>query len=149
MKPTKPENLNALVRGLGISCRRGSLDLTITEITDDSRAVTAGCLFVARPGGDERWRDYAARAAERGAGAVLAADAVAVPDGVTLLLAERVDQALAGAIAARFFGEPAKQLKLIGVTGTNGKTTVAHLVAHLLEAAGRRPAVFGIPNTAG
>lgn len=132
MKHTKPENLDALIRDLGISRRQGAGDVQITDLTDDSRAATPGCLFVARQG--EGWRDYVAQGVERGAVAVVAAEAIEVPEGVALLLAERVDQALAGRIAARFFGEPAKQLKLLGVTGTNGKTTVATLIQHLLNA---------------
>lgn len=141
MKHTKPENLDALIRDLGISRRQGAGDVQITDLTDDSRAATPGCLFVARQG--EGWRDYVAQGVERGAVAVVAAEAIEVPEGVALLLAERVDQALAGRIAARFFGEPAKQLKLLGVTGTNGKTTVATLIQHLLNAHQTKCAFIG------
>ena len=136
--------LDVILRDLSLSLRAGSAEVQITDVTDDSRRVTPGCLFVARDTGDVWWRDYAAQAVAQGAAAVVAPGEIEVPAGVVLAVHPCVDQRLAGALAANFFGHPAKQLKLLGVTGTNGKTTVATLIQHLLNAA---PGNSDIPGT--
>ncbi len=109
-----------LTAGLGperLSPATGS----ITEITDDSRRVGPGCLFVARgTAPDGPWRGWVTAACAAGAAAVVAPGTIEVPAGVGLAVAPVVDQPLAGRIAARFFGDPARGLKLVGVTGTNG-----------------------------
>ena len=115
----------------------------LSDLTDDSRRVTPGACFVARETGDDRWKDYVRTAVERGAVAVVAPGPVDVPSGVGLAVLPTVDQQTAGRLAARFFGHPADRLRLIGVTGTNGKTTVATLTRHLLNAAGVKCGLLG------
>ncbi|MEM7626597.1 MAG: UDP-N-acetylmuramoyl-L-alanyl-D-glutamate--2,6-diaminopimelate ligase [Planctomycetota bacterium] len=126
-----------------MSLFRGDGGMEIADVTDDSRAAGPGCLFVARQDDGGRWRRYVAQAVERGAVAVVVAELMAAPDQVSLLLADQVDQALAGRVAARFFGDPAARLELVGVTGTNGKTTVATLTQHLLNAGGKKCGFIG------
>ncbi|MEM1108694.1 MAG: UDP-N-acetylmuramoyl-L-alanyl-D-glutamate--2,6-diaminopimelate ligase [Planctomycetota bacterium] len=142
-------NLLDLTESLGLKVVSGDGGVEISDLTDDSRRVGAGFLFVARGegSGDERWRGFVADAVTRGASAVVAPVAVDVPDGVALAVPEQadtpIDQPFAGRLAAEFFGHPAKRLKLIGVTGTNGKTTVATLTQYLLNAAGTKTGLLG------
>lgn len=138
-------DLLTFIENLGLAVVSGDERSKLSDLTDDSRRVTAGSLFVARgvAGQDgERWRGFVADAVKRGAAAIVAPDQVEVPPGVSLVVPSGdtpgvIDQALAGRLAARFFGEPAKKLNLIGITGTNGKTTVATLTQYLLNAAGK------------
>lgn len=137
-------DLLTLIENLGLTLAAGDGREELSGLTDDSRRVTPGCLFVARVAGEatgDRWREFVADAVAKGARAVIAPDNADLPEGVSLAVpadAEvKIDQPLAGRLAARFFGEPARQLKLIGITGTNGKTTVATLTQYLLNAAGQ------------
>jgi len=119
----------------------------IAGVTDDSRVVAANWLFVARPGARADGRAFIEDAIARGASAILVDDpgvAAAVPAGPAVLLAAPGQAALAGALLAeRFHGSPSRALDLIGITGTNGKTTTAVLVQQLLAAAGMRCGVIG------
>ena len=126
--------LSQVIAHLPLVIEAGPADAEVVELTDASRLAGPGVLFVARPAGGERWRGFAADAASRGVAAVVASEKIDVPDGVSLVVGPVVDQRLAGELAAAFFGRPADRLKLIGVTGTNGKTTVATLSRHLLHA---------------
>ncbi len=151
MPPTRTDiprlNFAELVTGLGAAPDgQPGADgpaAPLTDLTDDSRRVVPGACFVARDTGDGRWVRYVSVAVERGAAAVVAPGPVDVPAGVGLCVLPRVDQALAGRLAARFFGHPAERLKLVGVTGTNGKTTVATLTQYLLQAAGVKCGLIG------
>jgi len=115
---------------------------TITGVHLDSRRVGAGDLFCALPGGRDDGACFTCDAAERGAAAVLLPRAVpsiaAIPQWV-----HPEARRVAGQAASLVLGEPARGLRVIAVTGTNGKTTVAHLAGALLRAGGLRPAVLG------
>ncbi|HJM55795.1 MAG TPA: UDP-N-acetylmuramoyl-L-alanyl-D-glutamate--2,6-diaminopimelate ligase [Planctomycetota bacterium] len=122
-------------------------DVWIREVQLDSRDVQPGDLFVAVKGGREDGGAYVADAIARGAVAVLSRDAQGregagpVP-GVAHWTHDHVREA-AGHAAARAQGPPTRSLQIVGITGTNGKTTCAHLLGQLLEAAGLTPAVLG------
>ncbi|MEM6854196.1 MAG: UDP-N-acetylmuramoyl-L-alanyl-D-glutamate--2,6-diaminopimelate ligase [Planctomycetota bacterium] len=142
--------LQSLIENLGLTLVSGDGGQELSDLTDDSRGVKPGGLFVARSSGgadDERWRTYAEDAIRRGASAVIAPAVLDVPAGVSLVVlrdaATRIDQPFVGRLAACFFGEPAKRLKLVGITGTNGKTTVATLTQYLLNAAGVKCGLLG------
>jgi len=119
--------------------------LGIKRLTNDSRAVRPGDTFVAYPGASRDGRDYIAQAIANGAANALWELAGfgwnrewRVPNvGVCNLRRH------AGEIASRFHGRPSSRLRVIGVTGTNGKTTCSHWIAQALERAGRRCAVIG------
>jgi UDP-N-acetylmuramoyl-L-alanyl-D-glutamate--2,6-diaminopimelate ligase len=122
------------------SGRRGDLQL-------DSRNIVAGDVFVALPGvtpGADDGRCYLASARERGAVAALVeAEGFDGADIRLPVLPVRGLRLLLGQLAARHYGLPAESLQVVGVTGTNGKTSTAHWIAQLLSQAGRRCAVLG------
>lgn len=119
-------------------------DVEVSAVCHDSRRVGPGALFVAVPGFHSDGHDYIGEAASRGATAVaVQADrpekwrAVVDERGLSAVVVADTRQALA-ALAAAFHGHPGRKLRVVGVTGTDGKTTVVHLVSRLLEAAGHR-----------
>ncbi len=111
-------------------------DFEVTGITHDSRRVVPGDLFVALAGERHDGRRFAGEAAARGAAAVLGAGA-APPGYPGRWLSAEEPRRLLGPLAARLYGHPDRELVTVGVTGTNGKSTVVALVAAILEAAGR------------
>lgn len=114
--------------------------LVITRVTDDSRQVEPGTLFVAVRGLTVDGHDFCAAAADRGATAIVAERALHL--AVPCVVVEDSTRALA-LCAARLCGEPARRLRLIGVTGTNGKTTTTYLIEAILASAGLKPGVVG------
>jgi UDP-N-acetylmuramoyl-L-alanyl-D-glutamate--2,6-diaminopimelate ligase len=118
-----------------------AVDARVRDLTLDSREVRAGSLFLALRGGNSHGLEFAAEAAARGASAVLwdpdAADlagaaALASDAGVPAAPVPHL-KALVGRIADRFFGWPSSHLRVVGITGTNGKTTCAYLLAQALS----------------
>jgi len=117
----------------------------VCDLTDDSRTAVPGSLFVARRGHAADGRQYVQAALECGAVAVLTDDReLELPERTkaVVLFTEDVPGAT-GVIAERFYGEPSSRLTLVGVTGTNGKTSVAHLVHQILNGAGERCGLIG------
>ncbi len=131
-----------LIQGLPIEVLGGSAATRIDAIVEDSREARPGCLFAARPGSRADGADHACEAVARGAAAVLVERATAVPPGAATLVTGRVADVL-GALAERIHGHPTSAMQLAGVTGTNGKTTVAHLVQQIVSRAGRRCGLIG------
>jgi UDP-N-acetylmuramoyl-L-alanyl-D-glutamate--2,6-diaminopimelate ligase len=132
--------LSKLIEGTGARGALGS-DPEVTLVTGDSRAVRPGAAFFALVGVKADGHAYAAEAARRGAVAVVAEREVACAPAL-LLVAPSARRAMAVA-ASNFFGRPGAAMKLAGVTGTNGKTTVAYLVEACARAAGVPSAVLG------
>ena len=107
----------------------------ITGITEDSRLVEDGTMFVARPGTAHDGSDHVTDAIERGAGAILAVPAVATGVPAPAVGVATPDPAkIGGDLAFRFHGHPERRMGFAGITGTNGKTTVATLARQLLDA---------------
>ncbi|MEX0887750.1 MAG: UDP-N-acetylmuramoyl-L-alanyl-D-glutamate--2,6-diaminopimelate ligase [Phycisphaeraceae bacterium] len=135
--------LDALIAGLPLRLVRGAGTLELSDLVDDSREAERGCAFIARGGAGQR---HIQDAISRGAAAVLADRPPSddVPASVAWVQAdEPLGQPLAGRLAERYFHEPSRRLALVGVTGTNGKTTTAWLMRHLLAAAGHRCGLIG------
>ncbi len=111
-------------------------DLRVTGISMDSRALRAGDAFLALPGGKDHGWNHAAAAVRNGARVILAdaATVVSAPllNGVPVIPVANLG-AVAGVIAARFFGDPSRQLQVVGVTGTNGKTSTSHYIAVAMQ----------------
>ena len=122
----------------------GDRDLAIHGIAIDSREVRPGSLFVALHGGHTDGHRYAGEAVANGARAVVVQEdaPVAVAPGVTVVRVRDTRRALSS-LAAAFYGDPSHDLAVIGVTGTNGKTTVTHMIATILDAAGMPCGVAG------
>ncbi|GLC26482.1 UDP-N-acetylmuramoyl-L-alanyl-D-glutamate--2,6-diaminopimelate ligase [Roseisolibacter agri] len=120
--------------------RLGTLPESATAITDDSRAVTPGALFIAVRGSQRDGHDFLAQAQERGAIAAIVEDATRSTLPALVVREGRRAAALAAAAA---YGDPARQLTLVGVTGTNGKTTTVDMLRHLLDAPDRPSASIG------
>jgi UDP-N-acetylmuramoyl-L-alanyl-D-glutamate--2,6-diaminopimelate ligase len=115
-------------------------DPVVTDVHLDSRRVTPGSLFCAVPGASTDGHDHAPAAVAAGAVALL----VERPLGLGVPELVVADARIAAApAAAEVHGHPSRRLRVVGVTGTNGKTTVTHLVRSVLDAGGRRSAVIG------
>jgi UDP-N-acetylmuramoyl-L-alanyl-D-glutamate--2,6-diaminopimelate ligase len=119
-------------------------DPVIRGIAIDSRAVAPGDLFVAIRGALADGHDYVAEAAKLGAIAFVVEALPAGPDveGRRVVTVRDARRVLAP-LATRFYGEPSRELALLGVTGTNGKTSTTYLLESILRAAGRKPGVIG------
>jgi UDP-N-acetylmuramoyl-L-alanyl-D-glutamate--2,6-diaminopimelate ligase len=115
----------------------------VSGLSLDSREIVEGNAFVALRGGKGHGIDFAAKAVGQGASVILAEPPfTAVDAGVPVISVDKLREKT-GAIAGRFFGEPSKALELIGVTGTNGKTSTVQLIAQALAFLGRKPATVG------
>lgn len=117
----------------GAQLIRGDPTLRITGVTQDSRRVQPGDLFVAIPGLQRNGLEFVADALSRGAAAI-AAESLPSQDVATVLV-RRARPALAD-LSAAFFGHPSKDLPVVGITGTDGKTSTTHLLSAILEAHG-------------
>ncbi|MGB2626839.1 MAG: UDP-N-acetylmuramoyl-L-alanyl-D-glutamate--2,6-diaminopimelate ligase [Candidatus Acidiferrum sp.] len=136
--------VRALLQDVEVLSALPPADLRLTQVTNDSRKVKPGALFVAIQGVATDGNLYAKDAASRGAVVVLSADPrpgdwPSKPAWVQVV-EPRKALALAG---ANFFGRPANSLKLVGITGTNGKTTTSSLVDSIVKASGAATGLFG------
>jgi UDP-N-acetylmuramoyl-L-alanyl-D-glutamate--2,6-diaminopimelate ligase len=133
--------LAALNGQVAIVERLGDLDGLITSVTDDSRSVSSGSLFVAVKGERVDGHKYVGQAIKAGAAAIVGQDSV---ERASVPFVQVTDSRKAlGLIGSRFYGDPSAQLAMIGVTGTNGKTTTTYLCKALLEHMGRRVGLIG------
>jgi UDP-N-acetylmuramoyl-L-alanyl-D-glutamate--2,6-diaminopimelate ligase len=119
---------------------QGDPQTEITGLAHHTRDVADGTLFLCVTGFSRDGHDHAGDAVARGAVALVCERPLPLP--VTQLLVPSTRGAMP-LIAARFFGEPSRKLDVVGITGTNGKTTTAHLLAGAFEASGRRSGVVG------
>lgn len=116
----------------------GDENAVVSQVNYDSREVASGSAFVCIRGVARDGHEFAAQAADRGASVIVAEDEAAVaelPESVTRVLVPDTRLALA-MMACEFYGHPSREMVLVGITGTNGKTTTAHLVAEVLRASG-------------
>lgn len=111
-------------------------------VREDSRLVHPGDLFIAREGTGTSGSAFLMDAIDRGAVAVVVAEGIDVPDGPVVLRTKDPVEAL-GRLASAFYGDPSDHLALVGITGTNGKTTIATLLKDLFGAAGGRSGLIG------
>jgi len=119
-----------------------ALDVRCTGVTHDSRRVAAGMVFVALRGLQSDGAAFAPQAIAAGAAAVVAEQQPAAPAGVPWAVVGDARLALA-LLAAEFYGHPSRAMRVVGITGTNGKTTTSYLAAAMFEAAGIRCGVMG------
>ncbi|MBR0360724.1 MAG: UDP-N-acetylmuramoyl-L-alanyl-D-glutamate--2,6-diaminopimelate ligase [Clostridia bacterium] len=115
-------------------------DIDITSVTYDSRKVKDGSVFVCIKGFETDGHKYAKTAVENGAAVVVAQDKIDV--GVPVVYVENSRRVMAE-LACTFYGNLSEQFSLVGITGTNGKTTITYLIKSILETAGKRVGVIG------
>ncbi|HTJ42894.1 MAG TPA: UDP-N-acetylmuramoyl-L-alanyl-D-glutamate--2,6-diaminopimelate ligase [Kofleriaceae bacterium] len=136
--------LRELIDGLDGARLVGDGAVAVRAVTDDSRKVERGDLFVAVRGSRSDGHAFVPTAIERGASAIVvehSIDGVAIPQ----VIVPHGARAL-GVLVARTLGDPASKMILVGVTGTNGKTTTTYLIESILNAAGAKPGVIGTVN---
>jgi UDP-N-acetylmuramoyl-L-alanyl-D-glutamate--2,6-diaminopimelate ligase len=143
------KRLADLLRGVPCELLAGALDVPVSSIASDSRAVAPGDVFVCLPGyrtegGETRAdrHDFIMSAVERGATALVVDRNIAIPSGVTVVRVPDCWAAIAG-MACMFFDQPSLSLTVIGVTGTSGKTSTTYFIESILKAAGVPTARFG------
>ena len=136
MKSTK------LLECLEYEVRQGSDQIEVTELINDSRKVTEGSVFVCISGAVSDGHEYIEDVAAKGAAAVIVERPVDAPEGLTVIHVDDTRYALA-LMSAAYFDYPAKKLKVIGITGTKGKTTTTYMVKSILEGAGYKVGLIG------
>ncbi len=117
----------------------------VTNLVSDSRKVREGSVFIALKGSEQDGHDYIKDACGKGCVAIVAENEVKVSDNITFIRVEDSHQAY-GQMAAEFFNHPALAMTVIGLTGTNGKTTTSWIIEEMLKAGGKRPGVIGTVN---
>ena len=141
------ERLHPLLRQVGLAVPPALENAAITTVSCDSRRIGSGTLFVGLPGtqvdGGQYWPEALAAGAALAVIGPAAAAARPPGDGDPVLVVPDPVARWAGLLAAEFWQQPSQRLRLIGVTGTNGKTTTTHLVEHLAEHCGSPTALFG------
>lgn len=133
--------LKDLIRDIEGCTVRGSADVEVRDLVYNASSVTRGACFAALRGKKADGHAFIGEAISRGAVAILS-ERPADGGGVTNVIAADSRMALAR-MSAAFFGDPSRSLSLVGVTGTNGKTTTTYLLEAIFKAAGRRPGVIG------
>ena len=136
------EQLAQSLRGqVDVLEQMGDPAVSLTAITDDSRAIQAGSLFVAVKGEQVDGHRFISSALTNGAAAVVMQEPVAGIDRPYLRVAD--SRKALGYLGSRFYGDPSGRLRMIGITGTNGKTTTSYVCKALLEAIGGRVGLIG------
>ena len=137
-----------LLKKLTFTCVKGDPDREVSALVYDSRKIEKDCMFVCLVGANADGHSFAAQAAGEGAAVIVAQKEVELPEDcdVTLILVEDTRYALAF-LSAAWFGNPAEEMKIIGITGTKGKTTTTYLVKSILEHAGHRVGLVGTIET--
>ena len=140
-------NLKELLVGLEGLKAKGNLDIDIKGVESNSKNIKEGYLFVAIKGFSVDGHNYIASAIENGAIAVMLEEgcdlkSLKIPENVTIIMAKDTRQGLA-IVSSNFYGNPTKKLKLIGVTGTKGKTTTTFMIKEILEKAGKKVGLIG------
>ncbi len=127
--------LNTIIEKLGKVKVFGNSDITFCNIAFDSREVTTGCLFVATKGSSSDGHNYINQAIESGAVAVICEKESFIKEGVCFVVTENSRKAL-GVVSAELYGNPSEKMKVVGITGTNGKTTTVTMLYNLFTALG-------------
>lgn len=134
--------LKNLIKGIPVQTAL-SLETEISGITYDSRKIKPGNIFVVRKGSKEHGKNYIEQAKNNGAVAVISEEKI--DSSLPLILVSDVHLALAK-LAANFYGNPTKEMLMIGITGTNGKTTISYLLESILNSAGKKTGLIGTIN---
>ena len=136
------KTLKDIISTLDVQQVEGNQNVSIQDITADSRAVKPNSLFIALDGATVDGHNYIDKAVAAGAVAVIVSKPVTVPDDVCVITVADTRQAMMACVPY-FFDYPANRMRMVGVTGTNGKTTTTHMIRHILKAQGHKVGVIG------
>jgi UDP-N-acetylmuramyl-tripeptide synthetase len=139
------KNLSELLSGVMADVPAEARKIEVNGITADSRQVTPGSLFVAIRGEHSDGHDYIQQAVKNGCVAVIAESAPVDNPGVPLFI-QSGTRSVIGHLASAFYDFPTREMIMIGITGTNGKTTSSYILEKLIQAAGGEPGVMGTIN---
>ncbi len=139
--------LTEILSGLEGLKSKGNLEIDVSNVTSDSREIKKGDMFVAIKGFDTDGHNYLQSAIANGAKVIMVEDlepvkALDLPEDVTLLLAKDTRKALA-ICSCNFYDNPSRKFKLIGITGTKGKTTTSFMVKEILQKQGKKVGLIG------
>lgn len=138
--------LTQLLNNLTYECICGKPEQSVTDVVYDSRKVQKNCMFICITGANVDGHDYAQEVVDKGAGVLLVSKEPALSEekkkNLTIIKVEDTRYAMAH-IAAAYYGYPAERLKVIGITGTKGKTTTTYLIKSILENAGHKVGLIG------
>lgn len=134
--------LKKILENVEYELQQGDINRDISEIIYDSRIKTRCGLFIAIKGYMSDGHKYVSNAIENGARVIVVSDAVFVAANIAVVRVKDT-RAVMAAIAGNFYGHPSKELALVGVTGTNGKTSTTFLLAEILEAYRKKIGVIG------
>lgn len=142
------KQISELLYNLEYDVITGTVEKEVTKVIYDSRKIEEGCLFICIKGANFNGHDFATEACEKKAACVVVCEDVVLPEGreTTVIRVEDTRYAMAF-ISAAYFDHPAKELKVIGITGTKGKTTTTYLVKSILEQAGHKVGLIGTIET--
>ncbi len=138
--------LSKLLERVDYRCLQGSADAEVKNVINDSRKVEEGSLFFCIRGAVTDGHRYVPDVVAKGAKALIVEEPVEAPQDVTVVQVEDTRYAMA-LISAAYFGYPAEEMKIIGITGTKGKTTTTYMVKSILESAGYRVGLIGTIET--
>lgn len=144
-------NLKEVLIGLEGLKARGNIDIELEGIAFNSKEVKENYLFVAIKGFETDGHKYVKEALEKGAKAILIEEgcdlkALNIPNDITIVMAKDTREALA-IISCNYYKNPSSKLKLIGITGTKGKTTTTYMIKEILEKAGKKVGLIGTIET--
>lgn len=134
--------LNRLLERIAYRCLQGSTDVEVKNVINDSRKVEEGSLFFCIKGAVTDGHKFVPDVVARGAKVLVVQEEVEAPQDVTVIQVEDTRYAMA-LISAAYFGYPAEEMKIIGITGTKGKTTTTYMVKSILESAGYKVGLIG------
>ena len=144
-------NLKNVLKGINGLKSKGNLNIEIEGIESNSNNIKKGYMFVAISGFSSDGHDYIKNAIEQGATVIVAENIekikqINIPDSITLIIADNTREFLALS-SCNFYDNPSKKFKLIGITGTKGKTTTTYMIKEILEKAGKKVGLIGTVAT--
>ncbi len=134
--------LTKLLERVEYECINGSVDVEVADLVNDSRKAKEGSLFFCIKGAVSDGHKYAADVIAKGAKVLVVQDEVEAPKDVTVIKVADSRYAMA-MISAAYFDYPAEKMKVIGITGTKGKTTTTYMIRSILESAGYKVGLIG------
>ena len=132
--------LSELIKGLNVKNVVGNVEVDIVEVKTDSNFISEGDLFICISGGNYDGHDFVQQAMYYGASAIITEKELQISLPQVVVEDSRIAMSV---IASNFYGHPDKKLKLIGVTGTNGKTTTTHIIKKILDLSGIKSGIIG------